>query len=347
MAAVAARKPAAKKSAAKPRKEAPLKAVPTSEEQKRLSKASRRYVRTNTNTKVGRAETVLVTPELAEYWLTMRREPNRTISDVEVDRIVDDIINGRWVDNGEAMKFIGYPSEDDDNSEVDFFDGGHRAWAIIKSGVSLEMNVVFGLPQQAKDTVDMHRSRTARDVLEMNGVPNAHIVAGMARLWLTYDKEVPEGVRPGRNITSLALRDLVRERPNRYQEAARIAYRYYKREKAKPGVPAKRGLQPVPPSTVGYCYLKFMDKAGRDAAILFLETWRSLVRHEIGEAEAGSALVALVNRLQTAKENHERIDRGALISLIFRAWNGWRKGEPMSKLQARSRSGAVPIPALV
>jgi hypothetical protein len=332
------------------RKRAPLKAVPSpeqkAEEKAKLSKASRRYVRTNTNTKVGRAETILVTPELATYWLTMRREPNRKISEVDVDGIIDSVINNRFIYNGEAMKFIGYPSEDGDNAEVDFFDGGHRARAIQKSGIALELDVVFGLPPAAKDTVDIGRKRTARDVLEMSGHANASLVSGIARIILTYDKEAPQGVRPGRNITSLAVRDLVNQHPNRFQEAARIAYRYYKKEKARPGVPPKRGLQPVPPSTIGYCYLKFVDKGGRDTATLFLETWLGVVRHEIGESEAGSAIVALANRFQTAKENRERIDRPSQISLIFRAWNGWRRGEDLEKLPTRSRSGVVPIPAL-
>lgn len=344
-----AKKTAAKKTAAT--RGRTLKAVEMTPEEKaqekaKISRASRHYVRTNTNTRVGRAETVLVTPEKAKYWLTMRRKPNRKISQVVVDQYVDDIKHKRWIENGEAMKFIGFPSEDGDNAAVDFFDGGHRAMAIVQSGIALEVDVVFGLPTEAKDTVDIGRRRTATNVLEMDGTANASLVAGAARLILTYDKEAPEGVRAGRNITPLAIKELVHAQPNRFQEAARAAMRYWAPQKATRDRPGKRGLKPIPPSTLAYCYMKFVDRAGRDAAQCFLDLWLKVVRHEVGVSEAGTAIVALANRFQTAKDNHERIDRPTQISLIFRAWNGWRKGEDLDRLPARSRSGVVPIPDL-
>jgi hypothetical protein len=80
---------------------------------------------------------------------------------------------GRWISNGETFKRA---------TNGTLLDGQHRLTAIVLSGVTLEEAVVISdLAPETQDTMDQGRARTVADVLGINAVKNASIVASVAR----------------------------------------------------------------------------------------------------------------------------------------------------------------------
>lgn len=113
--------------------------------------------------------TETVTPYMAETWLKKNirnRSPNQT----RVETIAADILAGRWVVNGDAIRF---------GADDELYDGQHRLMAICKAGVAVESNVVRGLEPEARDMIDMGGAvRNARDVVAITdgiNVSKAHV----------------------------------------------------------------------------------------------------------------------------------------------------------------------------
>jgi hypothetical protein len=123
-------------------------------------------------------EIILVTPSLANEWLSFNLH-NRKINPNAVARLVSDMKNGRWQDNGESIKF---------DRENRLIDGQHRLLAIIASGVELRLLVVRNLEPASQQTIDIGVSRTSGQIAGMLGVTNAHELAALAHLLLRYER---------------------------------------------------------------------------------------------------------------------------------------------------------------
>ena len=113
--------------------------------------------------------TETVTPYMAETWLKKNirnRSPNQT----RVETIAADILAGRWVVNGDAIRF---------GADDELYDGQHRLMAICKAGVPVQSNIVRGLEPEARDMIDMGGAvRNARDVVAITdgiNVSKAHV----------------------------------------------------------------------------------------------------------------------------------------------------------------------------
>lgn len=115
-----------------------------------------------------------ITPELATA-LIQRNTHNRLVSQVTVNKYADDLRAGRWGMNGEAIKIA---------EDGTLLDGQHRLWAVIETGISLDMLVVRGLPIKAQDTMDLGRKRSVSDALTIDRVKYASTVAAIAGLLL-------------------------------------------------------------------------------------------------------------------------------------------------------------------
>lgn len=112
-----------------------------------------------------------ITPEIASSWL-IKNSNNRPLSSYWVDTLVSAMKKGEWKYNAEAIKF------DEDGN---LLDGQHRLTAIVKSGVSIQALVVYGLAPEVFITLDQGRKRTTRDDLAMNGVHNTSNIAAALR----------------------------------------------------------------------------------------------------------------------------------------------------------------------
>ena len=103
-------------------------------------------------------EELLITPEMAETWLS-KNPSNRTISKAWVDALARDMEAGEWDLNGESIKF---------NGDEALTDGQHRLAACVQSGVAFRSVVITGVGN--KRNIDNVRKRTFTDKLRIAGV---------------------------------------------------------------------------------------------------------------------------------------------------------------------------------
>ena len=120
----------------------------------------------------------IITPAVAADIL-QRNTHNRKLSESFVDLYCEDIANGRWPINGEAIKIA---------EDGTLLDGQHRLAAIVKANTNVTTLVVRGLPPETQSTMDIGRKRAVRDVLHIGNVPNASTVASIANALVRWSK---------------------------------------------------------------------------------------------------------------------------------------------------------------
>lgn len=139
-----------------------------------------------------RSEMMLVTPKLAKQWMDTMGA-NRRLSWTRVKMYSRDMAAGRWEPTNQGIGF----SEDGR-----LLDGQHRLQAIIESGVSVTLLVVWGLSDSAQNHVDVLRPRSISDQMLMNGdeqrakdlIARARIILLLVNGWetgalsLTFDE---------------------------------------------------------------------------------------------------------------------------------------------------------------
>ena len=121
-------------------------------------------------------KTISVDPELAEKWLALN-VANRTVRAARVREYAAEMTAGRWLYTADPIRF------DEDGKLID---GQHRLRAIVKSGATIDLHVVRGLPREAQDAIDTGAARTASDALKVRGFKNGAALAATVPIvnWL-------------------------------------------------------------------------------------------------------------------------------------------------------------------
>jgi hypothetical protein len=259
------------------------------------------------------AEIYTVTPAVAARWLS-RNVRNRVSRPSIVDAYARDMKAGNWQITGEAIKF-------DTNGAL--ADGQHRLMAVIQADVSVPMLVVRGIAPDAQSVMDSGTKRTASDALTLDGHKNSTILAAVARLAL----KVPEAGFVSERVmapTNSEIAAFIADNPDIHR-AAEMAGHYYPRFDA-------------PPSVLGACWMRFA-RVDAAAAALFFTSVADLLTD--GPADPRHALI---RRLANARRNRERLENAEYLSLIFRTWNSWRRGQSAHKLASKTRGSAIKTP---
>ena len=118
---------------------------------------------------------VLLTPEKAVKWLETVKH-NREVRQWRVNQYAQQMKEKQWrKETGETMKF-------DSNGE--FRDGQHRAWAVVESGVSIIVDVTYNVDPDVVRIIDTGERRTGADTLNMESknegrekLPHSKIIA--------------------------------------------------------------------------------------------------------------------------------------------------------------------------
>lgn len=98
-----------------------------------------------------------VTPVLATRWLEGNTH-NRPVSQAHVDRLAQDILNGRWRLTHQGVAF---------DTEGLLIDGQHRLWAIIEANTPVQMRVFYNEPPENKGVLDSGERRSNLDILQL------------------------------------------------------------------------------------------------------------------------------------------------------------------------------------
>lgn len=117
-----------------------------------------------------------VTPDLAKSWLELNTK-NRKLDRRNVAHLRDAIVQGEWYMNGEAIIF---------SDAGRLLNGQHRLWAIVMSGVGVDVLVVRGVNAESFRTLDSGRVRRAGEVLAMDGEKNSNKIAAAVQALLAF-----------------------------------------------------------------------------------------------------------------------------------------------------------------
>ena len=121
-----------------------------------------------------KAEFKLVTPKIAQEFL-ITNIANRAVNVSIVKAYASELSKGSFITNGDSIRF-------DINGNL--IDGQHRLLAIIMSGVSANILLVYGLPVEAFKTIDCGKKRSAADILKIEGVDNSTNISAGIRKYL-------------------------------------------------------------------------------------------------------------------------------------------------------------------
>ena len=136
---------------------------------------------------------LLITPEMAAEILE-KAKPNRKLSPGEVERWTSAMMRGQWK--------IGAPIMF--NRREQLIDGQHRLRAVIKSGISIEFAVMYGVDDSMH--VDIGRKRNPADMLAMAGFENASALAGASRILVSAETSTlswPMGKNPSVTVDDI------------------------------------------------------------------------------------------------------------------------------------------------
>ncbi|MGW0245515.1 hypothetical protein ACWDYH_02635 [Nocardia goodfellowii] len=251
----------------------------------------------------------------ARRWLE-RNTNNRPIRESRVRQYYDDMVCDRWRYNGEAIKF---------SADGDLLDGQHRLHALARTtGLTLPLLVVRGLPADTQITMDQGAKRTPGDQLTLTGITghDMTLIAAALRAYLLW----MEGNLFGDNVRGAQISATkVVEFATAYPELVESAERFT-------GVARRLKCRPA----IGCAVAVRLAEIDRPAAEEFVHLWDTGT-----DLFAGSPILALRDRLDLVRTQRVRVSDRDQIGLIVRAWNLWRAGKRVSKLQ-RPKGGWTP-----
>jgi len=241
-------------------------------------------------------------------------EHNRNLSDSRVTELANAMTNGEWRLNGEAIKL----SEDGT-----LLDGQHRLSAVVKSGVTIEILLITGLPIQTQETMDLGRKRTTADAWKIRGEINVNVLAATARRAWMWDngnhKFTPHfAPTPGQLSEYLAANGSLRR-------------------SADVGTRVNAHFRPASATVTGVAHHLFQRIDQGAAAEFFaqLETGAKL--------DVGHPVLTLRDRLMRDKASQKKPPFYVNLAYYTRAWNAVREGRDLQTIIQTAES-LIPKP---
>jgi hypothetical protein len=256
---------------------------------------------------------VLVTPAIAHAWLRTNHH-NRKPSTAKIERFAAAMKAGRWTLTGEAIKF---------DTAGELLDGQSRLRALIQSDTSVLLEVRWGLPRAAQETMDTGEARSHAHQLQIAGVKYSTATAAALRMVWVWEA----GGNVSGDATSLSKhkrRSLtntsIRETYERHPKITESIARYGSAAQAARFIPLSR--------IAGYHYLfGLVDRAKSDVF------WDGVVTG-VG-LQAGTPVFQLRERLVGDRLSQTRITSYEQAALIIKAWNAHYLGERLQRLAFR------------
>lgn len=264
----------------------------------------------------------VITPEMAAEWLAHNTH-NRAMKWSKVGAYADDIRDGRWRLNGEAIKF---------SSAGRLLDGQNRLQAVILAEKPIRSLVVRGLPDEAQETMDTGATRRLADVLALRGEQNtANLAAVVRAVYVWRNTDDPQAHRLGRASDKAALSNTMLlsyfdSQPDMLRTLAADTEGYRRKTRI--------------PATVIAPLLYQMQQLDLDDAKDF---WHRVERRipspsNFEERDPIIQLTQAIDRLMTQTRGYNATELGALI---VKAWNAYRQGTPITCLRWRM-GGSTP-----
>lgn len=254
---------------------------------------------------------MFVKPQQAKAWLESNTR-NRPLMESLVDVYARDMRDGRWQENGDAIRF---------DRKGTLLDGQHRLAACVKSGVGFQSDVAYGLDPECFHTIDGGSKRKVSQVAAMMGVTNATIVSAAASYLWTHANHGAEQIGCPRYTPTRTQHEEVIISTRPLLEASATATRGFPRKFATPAI-------------LCFCHYLFTqdNRAAAERFFSDLKTGANL--------GLGSPARLLRNRLTEHSTDKAKLPTPEIIALIFKAWISYRAGRQLQRLQWKSTGKA-------
>ena len=156
---------------------------------------------------------------MAINWLDNANFNNRAVREDYVERIANDMINGRWDGrNGEPIKF---------DTTGRLIEGQHRMWACVKSDTPFETLMITGVSPESYNTSGIGRPKSFADFLgPVHGEKNVFNLASAVRLVYHWSTGTLDKQRDGKTLPTIKqLETVYRDHPNLKDSVSAIANR--------------------------------------------------------------------------------------------------------------------------
>ena len=254
-------------------------------------------------------QTIYVTPQQAEEWLSKNADSQRKLRDSVVNKYTRDMVNGRWEFTHQGIAF---------DSAGRLIDGQHRLAAVVKAGIPIKMLVFTDSLPTAYDHLDIGYGRTAVDVLKARGegwITNELIaVARFMESGASYHTEtIPR--------SPFELQEIVET----HKEALDFVFQNVERK--------VRGVTVAPVlAAVAVAYYSEKDRAK------LAEFIRLLVSGIARNPEADRTVIRLRDSLRDATGDNNAMSRVAVFLKTQRVVKAYMSGESLSKLYTPSEA---------
>ena len=265
------------------------------------------------------ASIIYVDPEMARRVLK-KNTRNRPVSEMHVQRLMDEMRSGRWQYNGEAIKW----SVDDV-----LLDGQHRLTALSRMPAdfpAIPFLVVRGLASETQDTMDQGRTRSAGDQLNIDGLvsdSDSKIVAGAIRVYVQWISGGLFGDAKAHRISNPEVVRWAKDHPTELAMMSEILTERVRRVKTRPSL-----------TLAVLLHLYLLDG---ESAREFAEGLCSGAG-----LDEGNPILTLRRRLERIRETNVKTPDRDIIAFFIIAWNAWRLGRKMEKFQ-RPQGGSWAI----
>lgn len=251
-----------------------------------------------------------IDPTIAKLYLT-KNNNNRPKKDHLVELYARLMKEGLWTISNDAITF---------NVKGELTNGQHRLFAVIKSGTTQIFNVMRNLPEESTLNMDNGSSRTAGDVMKLNGVSDAVKVAAVIRRGLslankaTIDSNMGGGYKQ-RYSNSEYLTEYEKD-PETWDCINKMSGRLY---------------------DAG----RFMSPGEYGGYVAYLHKWKghpldkveNFFKEVAGVSGTTNQVTALLRTaLTTDKISRYRMSGTKRQKLIIKAWNHWLTGKVVQKL---------------
>lgn len=230
---------------------------------------------------------------------------NRTVTIDTVLKYSRDMTEGNWLWTGEPIQL-----------DHDGFvrNGQHRLLAIVHSGTTQDCLVVRDLDPRAQLVIDVGRSRTVGNQMQLTGVSSAHHIAAIANVVLRW--------RAGRMLNTyqtsvMEVNRLIEAEPS-ITDALSMTHR------------VRRNVPKGPQSALGAAFVEatHVDVQARDVFFHLLATGAKL--------EPNDPILTLRNKMQNQVAAHVKFRRAGQLWQIVHTWNMWRQDKKVQLLRVPS-----------
>jgi hypothetical protein len=269
------------------------------------------------------AEMTEITPGMAKEWMDRharvvsgnraanggKARDNRPVrwGDDGVAGYARDMKAGKWRRNGETIKIA---------RDGTVPDGQHRLWACMEAGVPFWSLVATGVEPDAQDTIDIGIGRKFSDQLAIKNEPSAVVLASVTRWSLRW----LHGVRAGTAGAG-------KYKPTQQEMLDFLAVTPHLRDATAFAVKARQSFKSVRASAWGMAWILF-NSTDPIAGQVFLERLM-----DGAGLPMGHPALAFRARIWNAVENGERLNEQEQLALMILAWNAWREGRELTRLQ--------------